>query len=187
MTVPYVIAIAVLGGLLLFLIREVRRPAKRASPWQKRVRVALDALILLLALLMFWGFFVEPNRLVIRHQTIQIQQWPQHLDGLRIAVLADIHAGGSFIDENKLRKIVEQTNQLQPEMIVILGDFIAGDGRQHALYMEPEVFGPILKDFKAPLGVYAVLWFAARVFRIGILLTGKPPDFRTLIRWVRMS
>ena len=177
MTLPYVIAIAVLGGLLLFLIREVRRPAKRGSPWQKRVRVALDALILLLALLMFWGFFVEPNRLVIRHQTILIQQWPQHLDGLRIAVLADIHAGGSFIDENKLRKIVEQTNQLQPEMIVILGDFIAGDGRQHALYMEPEVFGPILKDFKAPLGVYAVLgnhdwWFDGLKVRQVLELNG---------------
>jgi ABC-2 type transport system permease protein len=37
------------------------------------------------------------------------------------------------------------------------------------------------------LGVYAAVWFAARVFRIGLLLTGKPPDFRTLIRWVRMS
>jgi ABC-2 type transport system permease protein len=37
------------------------------------------------------------------------------------------------------------------------------------------------------LGVYVAVWFAARVFRIGLLLTGKPPDFRTLIRWIRMN
>jgi len=37
------------------------------------------------------------------------------------------------------------------------------------------------------LGVYAAIWFAARVFRIGLLLTGKPPDLRTLIRWIRMN
>jgi len=33
--------------------------------------------------------------------------------------------------------------------------------------------------------VYVALWCAARVFRIGLLLTGKPPDFGTLIRWIR--
>ena len=37
------------------------------------------------------------------------------------------------------------------------------------------------------IGVYLALWFAARVFRIGLLLTGKPPSLRTLFRWVRMS
>ena len=37
------------------------------------------------------------------------------------------------------------------------------------------------------VGVYLALWFAARVFRIGLLLTGKPPSLRTLFRWVRMS
>jgi predicted MPP superfamily phosphohydrolase len=166
MTVPFVIAVAVLGGLLLFVIQQVRRPvrSRRGSHWQKRARVGLASLLLFLALLVFYGFFVEPNRLVVRHETIPIQQWPQHLDGLRIAVLADLHTGGSFIDENKLRTIVERTNQLRPEMIVILGDFIAGDGRRHPLRMEPEVFAPILKGFSAPLGVYAVLgnhdwWF----------------------------
>jgi ABC-2 type transport system permease protein len=32
-----------------------------------------------------------------------------------------------------------------------------------------------------------VLWFAAKVFRIGLLMQGKPPDFATLIRWTRMA
>jgi ABC-type Na+ efflux pump permease subunit len=35
--------------------------------------------------------------------------------------------------------------------------------------------------------VYAALWFAAKVFRIGILMHGKPPDFATLVKWVRMA
>jgi ABC-type Na+ efflux pump permease subunit len=33
--------------------------------------------------------------------------------------------------------------------------------------------------------VVAVLWFASKVFRIGLLMYGKPPDFATMIRWVR--
>jgi hypothetical protein len=33
--------------------------------------------------------------------------------------------------------------------------------------------------------VLVSLWFAARVFRIGLLMYGKPPNFATLIRWAR--
>lgn len=35
--------------------------------------------------------------------------------------------------------------------------------------------------------VCIVAWMAAKVFRIGVLMYGKPPDFRTLIRWIRMA
>jgi ABC-2 type transport system permease protein len=35
--------------------------------------------------------------------------------------------------------------------------------------------------------VYAMLWFAGKVFRVGLLLHGKPPNFATLVRWVRMA
>ncbi len=162
MTVPYVIAIAVLFGLFLFLFQQVRRPGSR-SPGQKRLRIVLAAVPFVLACLVFYGFFIEPNRLVVRHETVQIAQWPREFDNLRIAVLADIHAGSAFIDERKIRTIVERTNALQPEMIVILGDYIHGDGRRKK-YIAPEVFAPILKDLHAPLGVYSVLgnhdwWF----------------------------
>ena len=33
----------------------------------------------------------------------------------------------------------------------------------------------------------AAVWFAGKVFRIGLLMHGKPPNFMTLVRWVRMS
>ena len=37
------------------------------------------------------------------------------------------------------------------------------------------------------LSVVAAVWVAAKVFRIGLLMYGKPPDFRTLIRWIRAA
>ena len=36
-------------------------------------------------------------------------------------------------------------------------------------------------------GVYASLWCAAKIFRIGLLMYGKPPNFMTLVRWLRMA
>lgn len=37
------------------------------------------------------------------------------------------------------------------------------------------------------LGGWAAIWLAAKVFRVGLLMHGKPPSFRTLVRWVRMA
>ncbi len=181
MTVAFVVAIAVLLGLLLFLYNEVRRspgPAQwgRVPRWAKRLRIAFAAIILFLAGVAFWGFLIEPGRLVIREQTIQIDNWPQPLDGLRIAVLSDIHVDNWFITEKKLRTIVERTNQLQPELIVILGDYISSDGWVTSR-VEPEVFGAVLKDLRAPLGVYSVLgnhdwWYGGMRVRRGLEQNG---------------
>ena len=37
------------------------------------------------------------------------------------------------------------------------------------------------------VSIYAAIWFAAKVFRVGVLMYGKPPNFATLIKWVRMA
>ena len=176
MSLAFVIGVAVLLGLLFLLIREVRRPPGpmqwgRTPRWGKRLRVTLDALILLVGLLLFWAFLIEPNRLVVREQTIELENWPRELDGLRIAVLSDIHAGANFIDEKKLRTIVDRTNERQPELIVILGDYMT------KARIAPESFGPILKDFRAPLGTYSVLgnhdtWYSVASVRRGLEQNG---------------
>lgn len=174
MTVAFVVTIAIFLGLLFFLIHEIRRPIEQSKwnhgpRWQKRLRLALTLILLLVCGVVGWAFFIEPNRLVVRQETLELQRWPSGLTGLKIAVLSDIHAGSAYIDEGKLRLIVERTNQLQPDLIVILGDYIAGNSRgSHR--MEPEVFAPILKDLHAPLGVYSVLgnhdwWYNGRKVR----------------------
>lgn len=161
MSVAFVVAIAVLLGLALFLYNELRRspgtaPRGRTPVWPRRLRVAFAAITLFLAGVAFWGFLIEPGRLLVNQQTIQIDNWPEQVDGLRIAVLSDIHVDNWFVTEKKLRTIVERTNQLEPELIVILGDYMSSDGRvTHRV--EPEVFGAVLKDLRAPLGVYSVL------------------------------
>jgi ABC-2 type transport system permease protein len=37
------------------------------------------------------------------------------------------------------------------------------------------------------LTVLILAWMSAKIFRIGVLMYGKPPDFRTLLKWVRMA
>jgi len=47
-----------------------------------------------------------------------------------------------------------------------------------------QVWGSILVGIA---GVYAALWMAAKIFRVGLLMFGKPPNLATLIRWIRMA
>jgi uncharacterized protein len=181
MTIAFVITVAILLGLLLFLYQEVQRspgPPEwgRTPQWRKRVRVGLAAIPLVCAILVFYGLFVEPNRLVVRHETIQIDHWPQELNGLKIAVISDFHVGGWFVGDKKLQMIVERTNQLQPDLIVILGDYMSGEGWMSHRVL-PEEFVARLKNFHAPLGVYSVLgnhdwWWDGNKVRRGLEANG---------------
>ena len=180
MSVAFVIAVAVLLGLALFLFNEMRRRTQyesgRPLRWRKRVRVVLASVPLILACMAFWAFFIEPNRLIVRQQTISISNWPKELDGFKVAVLSDIHVNGTWIDEEKLREIVERTNQLQPELIVILGDYIAYEGFMSHRVL-PKDFAPLLKGFSAPHGVYSVLgnhdwWYNGKEVRAALEQNG---------------
>ena len=35
------------------------------------------------------------------------------------------------------------------------------------------------------VSVVVALWAGAKIFRIGILLTGKPPKVKEILRWIR--
>src|SRR5436309_8669574 len=146
--------------------------------WEIKLRLALLAIVLFIIGLAVWSLFIEPHRLVVHQETIQIDNWPKELSGLRIALIADIHTGGPFINDKKLRQIVEWTNQLNPDLIVLLGDYMSPNS-WHSHRVEPEITAAALKNLRAPLGVYAVLgnhdwWYSGIKVRRALEANGIP-------------
>jgi len=113
----------------------------------------LKKLILILIVL---GIFcaayavIEPYLIETKEITIESDQIPQEFDGKKIVFLTDIHYG-TFFGLDRVNNLVNQTNALDPDIIILGGDYVTDNSSN---------VGPVfsaLSQLKAPLGVYGVL------------------------------
>lgn len=96
---------------------------------------------------------------LLRLRTTRYALTPRHWSNglkLRIVILADIHACEPWMPEARIRSICEAANALQPDIVLLLGDFVSGM-RLTTGPVAPEVWAGALASLKAPLGVHAVL------------------------------
>lgn len=90
-------------------------------------------------------------------------EWPAGAAPLRIVQLSDMHAATPFMTSDRLAKIVEQTNRLKPDIVVLTGDFVADMTLGARPLDSAKAIGPF-RNLKARYGVAAVLgnhdhWF----------------------------
>ena len=103
-----------------------------------------------------WALVVEPRRVVLERHTLRLPGWPEALDGLRVAVVADLHAGGPHVRERRIERIVARVNRERPDLVALLGDYVDPDlplGRR----LDPYDVAARLAALEAPLGAAAVL------------------------------
>jgi uncharacterized protein len=101
-----------------------------------------------------YAALVEPRRLVTVRRTIALPQWPRALDGFRVALLADIHAGVPYTGPRALGRAVERINEERPDVVLLGGDYVDS----HPLWRanaEPAVVAGQLGRLEPP--TYAVL------------------------------
>lgn len=124
----------------------------------KRVLPAIGIIVILVAALFGYAYFIEPRRLVIHEETLKIPNWSANLNGFKVVAISDIHGGSNHVTEEKLQKIVEQANAQNPDLIVLLGDYVSQmRGQKNALKMPMETIAENLKGLQAKYGVYAVI------------------------------
>lgn len=98
--------------------------------------------------------WIDSAGIVIQRYSPVLPHWPQDLT-LRIAMLSDFHFSEPWIGLQALETIVEKTNELKPDIVLLLGDF--EEGPRFSRPMHPEDWARGLAKLKAPLGIHAVL------------------------------
>jgi uncharacterized protein len=92
---------------------------------------------------------------VVREYQLTIPNWPVSLDGTKVAVITDLHVGSVYVDLKKVKQVVSETNKTNPDLTVLLGDYVSNV--RNYCPIKPSEFVPELAKLKAKDGVFAIL------------------------------
>jgi len=134
-----------LRDLLWLPLRLSRRAGRlRAFLHGARLHHVAVPLVLLLATLGTYNGLKPPK---VHEREVVLSSLPVELDGLRVAVLADLHASpvkGAW----RTRRIVDDVLAAKPDLIVLPGDMVDGQVASNAANVAA------LADLRAPHGVW---------------------------------
>ena len=95
------------------------------------------------------GMENQIHDLEVNEYEVKIPGWPREFSGLSLAQVSDIHFGG-VVHHDYMKFVFGEMRKLKPDLFALTGDFISRARDIPALE-------DVLKGFKAPLGVYAVM------------------------------
>ncbi len=124
----------------------------------KRITLVFAALFAVGATALAYAYFIEPSRLIIKSETVNVPNWSAKLNNFKVVAISDIHGGSNNVTEDRLRELVQKANEQTPDLIVLLGDYISERrGDRKNLRMPVETIAENLRGFQAKYGVFAVI------------------------------
>ncbi|WP_456274703.1 metallophosphoesterase [Bacillus sp. AK031] len=134
-----------LAHLTVILLRLTRLPRHGTQKWTRFIT---------LVLLIFFMVYGSYNAFspVVRNYDIQINKDSSTLDNLHIVMAADMHFG-LLSGKGHAERLVEETNALKPDLILLPGDLFDDDVQP---FIDQKI-DRVLAGLHAPMGVYASL------------------------------
>ena len=115
----------------------------------RRTKAILAAAGAAAGALAVYAMVIEPRRVELTRPRIYVRDLPEALEGLRIGLLSDLHAG-RLTARGTLERAVDLVMEARPDLIAITGDFADRRSADYAPAFRA------LAPLRAPLGVYAV-------------------------------
>lgn len=140
---------ALLKDFALAVLWIINRLLHKNTPFFPHPVIISAGIAVLAILLGVWGTVNAVLVPEVREETLTIPDLPPGLDGLRIAVLADIHCS-AVNREAYVREVMTRTNALKPDLIFLLGDLVDGTPEQRERDLLP------LKELRSGCGIFGV-------------------------------
>jgi uncharacterized protein len=155
-------------GLLIVMVLWIADRVERAASWTFKKLVAprrldppsparrrfLEQTAIALSATSFgavaYGLFYERLDVEVTHPRIRLARLPKAFEGFRIAQLSDIHIS-PFAPADYIRRCMAITNGLNPNLIVMTGDYLAWDPAAQGEVVQA------LSGLRAPYGVFGCL------------------------------
>lgn len=107
-------------------------------------------ILLFCTICIIWAVFIEPNLLTVTKYNIT----DKNLTALRVVLISDLHLKSN--ENKKAEKIVNKINKLNPDIVLITGDFLNGFDNVSSSMPEHEI-AKNLERLETKYGVYSVL------------------------------
>lgn len=97
-----------------------------------------------------FGFIEGWKRLELKHITFTSPDLPPYFDGYRLVQITDFHLGSFPPGNNFVQKVVDATNNEEPDMILFTGDLVNNQASEVEPYLET------LAQLHASDGIYSI-------------------------------
>jgi predicted MPP superfamily phosphohydrolase len=133
-------------------------PRFGARRYSKRRTIRRIFLFLVIAALAVvgWSYRVATRPPVVRETEVRLADWPRGAPPIRALLISDIHIAGPDMPPRRLAEIVWQIEALNPDVVLIAGDFISDKRLATRTYGFARAVEP-LERLRPRLGTFAVL------------------------------
>lgn len=94
--------------------------------WRRWLAWVVGVPVLALLALCAWGLAEALRDPVVARYDVGIERWPAGTPPMRVVQISDLHVSWPDMPLDRVGRIVRQVNALQPDLVVLTGDYLGG-------------------------------------------------------------
>lgn len=147
----YIFIVLIFIDLVKLILKKFAKNSLESIINNSKLQLSLSLTVAVLIIGLLISGIWSANKVKVTPYNVTIDKSLKN-NGMKIVMVSDIHIG-NVIDGERVKKMVDKINELNPDLVLLVGDIIDRELEPFVEYNIKDIF----KDLKSLYGVYAVL------------------------------